>query len=494
VIKYFLKHWNLQTIFTIYCYPIQTKKYKLMKKVIYPIATVIFLLTIVSHFQVFATKHIVNVQNFSFSPANISNVQLGDTIRWVWISGTHTTTSTTIPAGAAIWDNPITSTNTSFEYKVIVAGTFNYKCTPHSSMGMIGSFTAVAAATLSVLPPNQNVSAAAGNTAFSVTSNSNWNTSSNSAWCTVTPSGSGNGSIIAAFTMNSSTSPRTAIVTITVAGVPSQTVTVSQAGAAATLAVAPPNRDVSPLSGITTFSVTSNSNWTASCNSSWCTVTPSGSGNGTIEANYDQNTSISQRIAVISVVVSGVPTQSVTITQASAERTLSVTPPNQNVEAAAGITTFSVLSNSAWTAISDVSWCSVTPSGTGDGTIQAIYEENPDNTPRIATLSIVVAGLPVQTVTVNQSLSTVSVNEINPTGFQLFPNPSKGIVEIEFLEIKAEITHISLISLNGKTILEKSYNGITPFILDASSLPKGIYIVKLETTNNQYIQLLTLVD
>jgi plastocyanin len=116
-----------------------------MKRVFYPMALVMALLTIVPQINVFATKHVVTVQNFSFSPSSISNVQLGDTIRWVWASGTHTTTSTTIPAGAAIWDNPITSSVTSYEYKVLVAGTFNYKCTPHASMGMVASFTAVSA-------------------------------------------------------------------------------------------------------------------------------------------------------------------------------------------------------------------------------------------------------------------------------------------------------------------------------------------------------------
>lgn len=87
-----------------------------------------------------ATKWIVNVQNFSFSPSSLPLVILGDTIRWVWISGSHTTTSTTIPPGAAIWNSPITSAVPSFEYIPTVAGTHNYKCTPHAAGGMIASF------------------------------------------------------------------------------------------------------------------------------------------------------------------------------------------------------------------------------------------------------------------------------------------------------------------------------------------------------------------
>jgi plastocyanin len=108
--------------------------------------------------QVHATKWIVNVQNFTFSPANLPNVNVGDTVKWVWVNGTHTTTSTTIPGGAASWDHPITSSNTFYEYPVTVSGSYAYQCTPHAGMGMVGSFTAttVVPVLLSIVP-NQAV-------------------------------------------------------------------------------------------------------------------------------------------------------------------------------------------------------------------------------------------------------------------------------------------------------------------------------------------------
>jgi len=87
-----------------------------------------------------ATKWIINVQNFSFSPASLPLVHVGDTVRWVWINGSHTTTSTTIPASAPIWNSPITVSNQSFEYIPTILGTYNYKCIPHEGMGMVGSF------------------------------------------------------------------------------------------------------------------------------------------------------------------------------------------------------------------------------------------------------------------------------------------------------------------------------------------------------------------
>jgi len=93
-------------------------------------------------FKANATTWVVNVQNYSFVPSDLPDVNVGDTISWVWVSGSHTTTSTTIPAGADAWDHPINSSNTSFDYVVMVPGLYNYKCTFHEASGMVGTFTA----------------------------------------------------------------------------------------------------------------------------------------------------------------------------------------------------------------------------------------------------------------------------------------------------------------------------------------------------------------
>lgn len=86
-----------------------------------------------------ATKHIVHVQNFSFSPASFS-ATVGDTVEWQWAAGTHTTTSLTIPAGAASWNSNINSSTTTFQYIITKAGTYNYWCAIHTT-SMEGSFT-----------------------------------------------------------------------------------------------------------------------------------------------------------------------------------------------------------------------------------------------------------------------------------------------------------------------------------------------------------------
>lgn len=108
---------------------------------------VLLLLAFLAPFISSATIHMVNVSDFQFAPASMSGVRVGDTVMFMWVSGVHTATSSSVPSGAPTFDAPITSTNTSFSYKVMMPGVYNYVCTPHIGMGMVGSFTAVAAPT-----------------------------------------------------------------------------------------------------------------------------------------------------------------------------------------------------------------------------------------------------------------------------------------------------------------------------------------------------------
>ena len=262
------------------------------------------------------------------------------------------------------------------------------------------------APTLSVTPPNQNVTAPAGNTSFTVTSNSSWTATSDAAWCTVTPAGNGNGTIAAAYTLNTLLTGRTANITVTVIGLAPVVVTVTQAAGAPLLSVTPANQNVSSSSGNTSFTVTANINWQVNSDAAWCTVPASGSGNGNFAATYSANTSTTSRIAHITVSGTGVASVIVTVTQSGTSPTLSVTPPNQNVTSPAGNTNFTVTSNSAWAVTSDAAWCTVTPSGSGNGTITATYQENTAITARIANISVTVAGLSPVFVTVTQAATT----------------------------------------------------------------------------------------
>ena len=86
--------------------------------------------------NVYSNRQVVNVSGTSFTPANFT-ISLGDTVEWRLGSFNHTTTSTTIPAGAATWDFD----GNVFIYVPAVTGVYNYKCIPHASMGMVAKFT-----------------------------------------------------------------------------------------------------------------------------------------------------------------------------------------------------------------------------------------------------------------------------------------------------------------------------------------------------------------
>jgi plastocyanin len=81
----------------------------------------------------------VNVLSMSFSPKNFS-ANIGDTVRFVWVSGPHTTTSTSVPAGALAWNQPIDNSHLTFLYVIKAAGNYTYRCNFHFTMGMVGSF------------------------------------------------------------------------------------------------------------------------------------------------------------------------------------------------------------------------------------------------------------------------------------------------------------------------------------------------------------------
>ena len=57
----------------------------------------------------------IKVVDFQFKAKTV-NALVGDTIIWIWKSGIHTTTSTTIPANAKAWNRPIDSAHLRFKY------------------------------------------------------------------------------------------------------------------------------------------------------------------------------------------------------------------------------------------------------------------------------------------------------------------------------------------------------------------------------------------
>ena len=79
------------------------------------------------------------------------------------------------------------------------------------------------------------------------------------------------------------------------------------------LSVTPPDQSVPYTAGTTYFTLQSNMDWIASSDTDWCVVTPYGTGNYTLVANYSANLSHDSRIAKIHIQVPGLDSVSVTV-------------------------------------------------------------------------------------------------------------------------------------------------------------------------------------
>jgi glucose/arabinose dehydrogenase len=90
-----------------------------------------------SHIAVAAIVQ-VNVRDFVFAPRTVT-VRVGDTVRWNWINGIHSTTSGVSGTANGRWDSGVQSVPFSFDQTFNQAGGFPYFCTIHWQMGMTGT-------------------------------------------------------------------------------------------------------------------------------------------------------------------------------------------------------------------------------------------------------------------------------------------------------------------------------------------------------------------
>jgi plastocyanin len=104
--------------------------------------------------KTFAASDTIHFSGVSFTPSTLS-VHVGDTIVWIGSFAFHIIQSETIPTGAAAW-GPTTSSTTSLIYVVPKAGTYNYQCNVHVSMGMTGTFTATPLNGVTEVVSNEN--------------------------------------------------------------------------------------------------------------------------------------------------------------------------------------------------------------------------------------------------------------------------------------------------------------------------------------------------
>jgi len=255
------------------------------------------------------------------------------------------------------------------------------------------------------------------------------------------------------------------------------------------LFVNPSDQKVKSDSGSATFTITSPSGcpWTATSDHTWCSVTPSGNGNGTLTSIFSVNSSGETRIANLTVSVPGTSPVVVTLTQAPDSCYVSISPADRAVKSDAGSTTFTVTSpvRCSWTAASDQTWCKVTPAGIGSDTLYAYFNQNTLQVPRIAHITLETSKAFPEVVTLSQELSN-SINEVANSRIKIFPNPANRILNIEQGCPNDSIVSIDILNIEGQKFKVIQMNKGSIVQIDISFLKSGIYFLVITAEKERF--------
>jgi hypothetical protein len=214
----------------------------------------------------------------------------------------------------------------------------------------------------------------------------------------------------------------------------------------------------------------------------------SGSGDGSLKVDFEENKEAENREGVITVSGGGIE-RHVSINQMAAPM-LTVSPTSCLISSESCDTILVVKSNIDWLMELDENWISVSPtSGSGNDTLQVHVDENPEMNPRTARLTISGGGLSVD-VKFEQDGVTGIADNVNgyPVDFileQNYPNPFNPSTTIRFslptrsdviLEIYNSSGQIINILVNNN--LNAGYHSV---VWNASQLSSGIYFCRLKS-------------
>ena len=268
-------------------------------------------------------------------------------------------------------------------------------------------------ASLTVSPESLEFSANKGEEMLNITSNTDWVITKDAEWITLdSDKGKGLATIAAGVTENTSLTSRTGSITVSTSdGSVKKTVSVRQSGAAVVFSVDKNEHSVAAAGGDFTVKVTRNIGYKINSQPEWVKQTGKvTSGNtDTYTFNAEANTSTEAREGVIVFCNDNNECVPVTVKQAGANATLSVSPAELTFTANTESKSLDVTSNTAWTAASGASWAKLNKTnGSGNAQIAVTAEENTAITQRSATITIKTAdGKASATVKVTQSAANV---------------------------------------------------------------------------------------
>tara|TARA_B100000809_G_scaffold189530_1_gene188063 strand:+ start:555 stop:1952 length:1398 start_codon:yes stop_codon:yes gene_type:complete len=78
-----------------------------------------------------------------------------------------------------------------------------------------------------------------------------------------------------------------------------------------------------------------------------------------------------------------------------------------------------------------------------------------------------------------ENIATVGISEIENKSISIYPNPTKGIIKIDFSNIEGSVNY-TLTSVEGRVIKQERNISETLLSIDLSDQSKGIYLLKVE--------------
>ena len=268
-------------------------------------------------------------------------------------------------------------------------------------------------ASLTVSPESLEFSANKGEEMLNVTSNTDWVITKDAEWITLdSDKGKGLATIAAGVTENTSLTSRTGSITVSTSdGSVKKTVSVRQSGAAVVFTIDKNEFNVAAVGESFSVKVTHNIGYKINSQPEWVKQTrKASSGNvDTYTFTAEANTSTEAREGVIVFCNDNNECIQVTVKQAGAKASLSVSPAELTFTANTESKSLDVTSNTAWTAASGASWAKLNKTnGSGNAQIAVTAEENTAITQRSATITIKTAdGKATATVKVTQSAANV---------------------------------------------------------------------------------------
>lgn len=226
-----------------------------------------------------------------------------------------------------------------------------------------------------------------------------WTAASHAPWISITTgqAGTGTAQVTLAIGANTGASSRTG--TATIAG---HTFTVNQSGCS--YSVSPSSASISASGGLKSafVSTTASCGWSASSDSPWITFPGASAGSGTSWVTYNVAANPSTTARTGTLTIAG---RTLTVDQAAAPCTYSVTPTSVTVPNTGGVALVSVtsMSNCAWSASSNSTWVTIASgeTGSGNGTVTLQAAPNPSTFARVG--SVYIAG---RLLFVTQKVST----------------------------------------------------------------------------------------